>query len=68
MKRCMKCGTDTEVMDTRTRVDGIIRRRRRCPSCSGMSTTLEVPVSHDERAKDAVLWAAGFALNPDAED
>ncbi len=47
--RCPDCGDDdTRVIDSRA-ADGVIRRRRECPQCSGRFTT-------HERVEDRVQW------------
>lgn len=44
--RCA-CGTDSGVIDSRHRKDGVIRRRRVCPSCGTRWTTIEVTVDDE---------------------
>ena len=38
--RCLSCGSETKVIDSRP-VDGTIRRRRMCPDCKKRFTTFE---------------------------
>lgn len=40
--RCIKCGSDSTVIDSRQN-DKAIRRRRKCQGCGFRWTTLEVP-------------------------
>lgn len=40
--RCVKCGNDSTVIDSRQN-DKAIRRRRKCTFCAFRWTTLEVP-------------------------
>ena len=39
--RCPECGARAEVLDSRPRPDGGVRRRRRCTSCERRFTTFE---------------------------
>ena len=39
--RCPDCGARAEVLDSRPRPDGGVRRRRRCTSCRRRFTTIE---------------------------
>ena len=41
--RCPDCGERAEVLDSRPRPDGGVRRRRRCTSCGDRFTTIERP-------------------------
>ena len=42
IKECEICLNDTEVIDTRTTKDGMIRRKRICRSCGHTFYTIEV--------------------------
>lgn len=41
MKYCPRCDAPSEVIDSRERTDGVIRRRRKCTVCPARWTTLE---------------------------
>lgn len=58
--KCPTCGARAEVVDSRPRPDGTIRRRRACTSCDERFTTLE-----RTRVNDAMLASqlARLALN-----
>lgn len=45
LKKC-DCGGKVEVIDSRLREDGSIRRRRECPDCHCRFTTIEVTQDH----------------------
>lgn len=38
---CDKCGDKTQVLDTRSRADGTVKRRRECQSCKERFSTVE---------------------------
>jgi len=40
--RCIKCDANTAVVDKRTSMDNVTRRRRKCLKCSERFTTKEV--------------------------
>lgn len=42
VKKCIDCGTNTIVVDSRERPDGAIFRWRRCPKCDYRFRTIEV--------------------------
>ena len=42
MQNCPKCNTKTDVYDSRLNGDGLLRRKRECPSCSYRFATIEV--------------------------
>lgn len=46
---CPKCGYQTYILDTRTRPDENIRRRRQCEKCGHRFTTIEVEVNEFEK-------------------
>ena len=41
------------VVDSRTRDDGVVRRRRRCKTCQCRFTTLEIEIDQVEKWKKA---------------
>ncbi len=45
--RCPNCNVDGETrsLETRSRLDGTTRRRRRCLSCEQLFSTIEVPIT-----------------------
>lgn len=43
---CPKCEGRTAVRDSRSTVDGLIRRRRMCQDCDHKFTTIEVTLDH----------------------
>lgn len=42
VKTCVDCGTKTLVIDSREQENGSIWRKRRCPKCGFIFTTIEV--------------------------
>jgi transcriptional regulator NrdR family protein len=58
--RCPDCGARAEVLDSRPRPDGAVRRRRRCTGCDKRFTT-------DERARvgadELAVRVAALALS-----
>lgn len=42
MQNCLKCGTKTQVYDSRLTEDGELRRKRKCPSCGARHATIEI--------------------------
>ncbi len=60
--RCPDCGERAEVLDSRPRPDGGVRRRRRCTSCGERFTTIERPrVGSDELAAQVAALALDLA-------
>lgn len=63
---CPRCKVGgTMVKDSRPRADGTVRRRRNCPACGHVFTTMEVPLEDSgslamlkDRAKRSLLQAA----------
>jgi transcriptional regulator NrdR family protein len=59
---CTECGGDSEVIDSRPRPNGVIRRRRRCKSCKFAWTTEELKVQKEAMTKKQLRrlrYAAG---------
>lgn len=54
LKQC-SCGAPMEVIDSRVRKDGGIRRRRECSNCGDRFTTIEVPQVQYKRMQRKVL-------------
>lgn len=42
MQNCLKCGTKTQVYDSRLTEDGSLRRKRKCPKCGARHATIEM--------------------------
>ena len=42
MQNCLKCGTKTQVYDSRLTDDGSLRRKRKCPQCGARHATIEM--------------------------
>ena len=60
--RCPDCGARAEVLDSRPRPDGAVRRRRECTSCQRRFTTVERPqVAPDELAARVAALALHLA-------
>ena len=80
--RCPDCGARAEVLDSRPRPDGGVRRRRECTSCELRFTTFErAQVVPDELAarvaalalhladyEDVAVWAGRSGLPHCGED
>jgi transcriptional regulator NrdR family protein len=39
---CPKCSTDSAVLDSRPKADGVIKRRRKCKGCGYRWSTVEI--------------------------
>jgi len=51
-----KCGSETRILETRSRMSGILRRRRECVLCHHRFSTLEVPYDYIQQSlKDVKL-------------
>ena len=60
--RCPECGARAEVLDSRPRPDGGVRRRRRCTSCEQRFTTFErAQVAPDALAAQVAALALRLA-------
>ena len=60
--RCPDCGARAEVLDSRPRPDGDVRRRRHCTSCDKRFTTIErARVGNDELAAQFARLALQLA-------
>lgn len=55
--KCPECGKPTDVIDTRSRGDGGVRRRRRCFN-QHKFTTIELPVQRTKRQLADLLTQA----------
>ena len=49
-----KCGSETRIIETRSRMSGIIRRRRECVLCHNRFSTLEVPYDYIQKSLNDV--------------
>lgn len=80
---CSACGARSRTIDTRSRKDGALRRRRECPSCGARWSTIEVPApasgslavlpaAHVQRLKDHLAYLfqdlEQIAVDPTATD
>lgn len=43
IRRCPKCGCDSNVMDSRVSAKGFIIRRRECQNCGARWSSAEIP-------------------------
>ena len=60
--RCPDCGSRAEVVDSRPRPDGAVRRRRQCTGCERRFTTVErARVDSDELAAQVATLALHLA-------
>lgn len=76
---CPRCGSRSEVMDSRARVGGW-RRRRRCTSCRHRFSTIELVYTNDLTAalafkrrvvpklEELMRWIASLESEPPEED
>ena len=55
---CLKCGSKTEVKDSRPTASGDITRRRRCFECGYRFTTIEIVYDGHERSREVAQWAS----------
>ena len=59
--RCLTCGFDTSVIDSRKTEDGSIHRRRQCKKCGARFSTLEVDVLMLTALLDTMKFVKGMA-------